>query len=105
MVFVDDGKEVKIGDKTFLVHRAPATVAYDVAMRYNIAEQKQDADGLMKCLYMLLKYVEVELDDGRKVALDNQEIINQHLKTPADVLELQKEAVAVNFTSFAKENH
>lgn len=105
MVFVDDGKEVKIGDKTFLVHRAPATVAYDVAMRYNIAEQKQDADALMKCLFMLLKYVEVELEDGRKIQLDNQEIINQHLKTPAEVLELQKEAVAVNFTSFAKENH
>ena len=104
MVFTDDGKEVVLGEETFLIHKAPATVSYDVAMRYNIAQEKQDADALMKCLYMLLKYVEVVLEDGRKVPLDNQEIINQHIKTPADLLELQKETVSVNFTSFAREN-
>ena len=105
MVFVDEGKEIKIGDKTFIIHRAPATVAYDVAIRHQIATDKQDPDEMVNCLLKLLKYVEVVLVDGRKVTLENQEIINQHLQSPQDLLALQREAVSVNFTSSASENH
>jgi len=105
MVFVDEGKEVKIGEKTFLVHKAPATIAYDVAVRHQVAQEKQDADEMTKCMYPLLKYVEVVLGDGRKVTLDNQEIINQHVVSPNDLLKLITEAVHTNFTSSTSENH
>ena len=105
MVFVDEGKEIRVGDKTFIIHRAPATVAYDVAIRHQIATDKQDPDEMVNCLLKLLKYVEVVLVDGRKVTLENQEIINQHLQSPQDLLALQREAVSVNFTSSASENH
>ena len=43
MVF-GDGEEIKIGNKTFIVHKAPATAAYDFGIRYKLALEKQDAD-------------------------------------------------------------
>lgn len=104
MVF-GDGEEIKIGEKTFIVHKAPATVAYDFAIRYKLALEKQDADATMKCTYLLLKYVDLVLEDGRKVPLDNVSIINQHVQTATDLLKLQEKAVAVNFNSSPTESH
>ena len=98
MVFVDSGKEVKIGEKVFVVHKAPATVAYNAAVEYNMAQENKSAEGIMKCLYMLFKYVELVLDDGRKITLDNQEIINQHISDPGALIKIQQEVVTVNFT-------
>lgn len=104
MVF-GEGEEIKIENKTFIVHKAPATAAYDFGIRYKMALEKQDAEGLMKCTYLLLKYVEVVLEDGRKIALDNQEIINQHIESANALLKLQEKAVAVNFNFSSTENH
>lgn len=104
MVFLD-GKEVEIGGKKFIIHKAPATVAYNAAIEYNMGQEAKDASSIMKCIYMLLKYVELVLEDGRKITLDSQEIINQHITEMADMLELQKEIVAANFTFSTKENH
>lgn len=105
MVFVDEGERLELGGKVFIVHRAPATVAYDVAIRQQLAQEKQDADEMVKCLYPLLKYVEVDLGDNRCITLDNMEIINQHIKSPTDLLKLQTKAVAVNFPSSTSESH
>ena len=104
MVF-GEGEEIKIDEATFIVHKAPATVAYDFAIKYRLALEKQDAEELTKCNYMLLKYVEVVLDDGRKVALDNKGIIDQHIKSATALLELQQKAVSINFGSSSPENH
>ena len=104
MVF-GDGEEIKIEEKTFLVHKAPATVAYDFAVRYKVALDKNDAEEIMKCTYMLLKYVELVLDDGRKIALDNTNIINQHISSATDLLQLQQKAISVNFNSSPTESH
>lgn len=104
MVF-GDGEEIRIEDKTFIVHKAPATVAYDFAIRYKLALEKQNAEELMKCTYLLLKYVEVVLEDGRKIALDNTEIINQHLSSATALLKVQEKAVSVNFIFSSTENH
>ena len=104
MVFFDEGKKVELGGKTFIVHRAPATVAYNAAIEYNMGQEAKDASAIMKCIYMLLKYVELVLDDGRKITLDSQEIINQHIHDMSALLELQKEVVTANFTSSPKEN-
>ena len=104
MVF-GEGEEIVIDEKKFIVHKAPATVAYDFAIKYNMALGKQDSEELMKCTYMLLKYVELELEDGRRVALDNPSIINQHIKSATGLVELQQKAVAVNFNSSSPESH
>jgi len=104
MVF-GDGEEIKIGDKTFMVHKAPATVAYDFAIRYKLALENKDPDEIMKCTYLLLKYVELVLEDGRKIPLDNAGIINQHIQSATDLLELQQKAVSANFGFSSTENH
>lgn len=104
MVFLD-GKEVEINGKKYIVHKAPATVAYNAAIAYNMGQEAKDASAIMDCIYMLLKYVELVLDDGRKISLDNQEVINQHITDISDMLELQKEVVTANFTFSTKENH
>jgi hypothetical protein len=104
MVFLD-GKEVEVGGKKFIVHKAPATVAYNAAIQYNMGQENKDATSIMNCIYMLLKYVELVLEDGRKITLDNQEVINQHITDIGDMIKLQTEVVAANFTSSSKENH
>ena len=98
MVFVDEGKKTEIGGKVFIIHKAPATVAYSAALEYNMGQEAKDASKIMSSIYSLMKYVEVVLDDGRSVTLDNQEIINQHIADPSVLLQLQKQAVATNFT-------
>lgn len=104
MVFLD-GKEVEIGGLRFIVHKAPATVAYNAALEYGLGQDNKDAESIMKAIYKLLGYVELVLDDDRKVLLNNQEIINQHIKSMDTLLELQKEVISVNFTFSAKGNH
>lgn len=104
MVFLE-GKEVEIGGLKFIVHKAPATVAYNAALEYGMGQENKDADAVMRAVYKLLGYVELVLDDDRKILLNNQEIINQHITSMETLLLLQKEAVNVNFTSFAKGNH
>ena len=104
MVLID-GKEVKIGDLRFIIHKAPATVAYNAALEYGMGQDNKDADAIMRAVYKLMAYVEIVLSDERKITLNNQEIINQHIQDMETLLQLQKEVVSVNFTFSAKENH
>lgn len=104
MVFLE-GKEVEIKGMRFDVHKAPATVAYNAALEYGMGQDNKDPAAIMRAVYKLLAYVELILQDGRKVLLNNEEIINQHITDMEVLLELQKEAVNVNFTSSAKESH
>jgi hypothetical protein len=104
MVLID-GKEVEINGTRFIIHKAPATVAYNAALEYGMGQDNKDADAIMRAVYKLMAYVEIVLSDDRKVMLNNQEIINQHIKDMDTLLQLQKEVVVVNFTFSAKENH
>lgn len=104
MVFLE-GKEVEINGMKFIVHKAPATVAYNAALEYGMGQDNKDADAIMRAVYKLMAYVEIVLPDDRKVLLSNQEIINQHIHDMETLLKLQKEAVNINFTSLPTENH
>ena len=96
-----ESKVVEIEGKRVEIKPAPATVGYDVALRYNEAmgdaNHKPDSKVLQECLYELLKYAELDLGDGRKIKLDNKTIIDQHFAKPMSLMQLQKETVAVNF--------
>ena len=96
-----EGKVVEIEGKRVEIKPAPATVGYDVALRYREAlgdeNHKADSKALQDCLYELLKYAELDLGDGRKVKLDNKTIIDQHFMKPMSLMQLQKETIAVNF--------
>lgn len=104
MVFLD-GKVVEINGLKFNIHKAPATIAYNAALEYGLGQDKGDAEVIMHAIYRLLKYVELILPDDRKILLDNQEIINQHIQDMETIFKLQKEVVSVNFTFAPKENH
>ena len=95
-----ESKVVEIEGKRVEIKPAPATVGYDIALRYNEAmgdRKNPDSKKLQECLYELLKYAELDLGDGRKVKLDNKTIIDQHFQKPMSLMTLQKETVAVNF--------
>lgn len=92
-----------LGGKRFFIKKAPATVAYEIALRYRKALETKNVEEMQTCLYMLCKYIEVDLGDGRRVALDNQTIIDQHLTSASDLIALQKTAVKANFGFFDKD--
>lgn len=88
---------VELEGKKITINKAPATVAYDVALKYRGAMEKSDYGILQDCLYELLRYCELDLGDGRFVKLDNREIINQHFHNVNTLVELQKKVVEENF--------
>lgn len=88
---------VELEDKKVYLGKAPATTAYDVALKYRSAMEKSDYGILQDCLYELLKYCELDLGDGRVVKLDNRDIINQHFHDVNSLITLQKKVVEVNF--------
>jgi hypothetical protein len=102
-------KVVEIEGKKVYINPAPATVGYDVALRYREAMGDKDhpmnPKEVQECLYELLKYAELDLGDGRKIKLDNKTLIDQHFKNPTSLLKLQKETGEVNFGFLADSTH
>lgn len=96
-----EAKVVELEGKKVYIYPAPATVGYDVALRYREAMGDEthplDPKGVQDCLYELLKYAELDLGDGRKVKLDNKTLIDQHFKNPTSLIKLQKATGEVNF--------
>lgn len=96
-----ESKVVEIEGKKVIIYPAPATVGYDVALRYREAmgdeTHPMNPKEVQECLYELLKYAELDLGDGRKIKLDNKTLIDQHFKKPQSLIQLQKETGAVNF--------
>ena len=88
---------VELEGKKITIIKAPATVAYDVALKYRSAMEKSDYSVLQDCLYELLRYCELDLGDGRSIKLDNKEIINQHFSDVNTLIALQKKVVEENF--------
>ena len=104
---MNETRRITLENKSFIIHKAPATVAYNVALRYRdyLDSNKNELSKTQECLYELLKYVEVELGDGRVAKLDNPEIINQHLKEAKSLFALQKATVELNFGFFEPAAH
>ena len=90
-------KVLELEGKRVFIKPAPATVGYEVALRYRGAIDNNDPKCLQECLYELLKYCELDLGDGRTVKLDNKQIINQHFHNPQTLIKLQEETMAVNY--------
>ena len=88
---------VELEGKKVYISKAPATVAYDVALKYRGALETSNYEILQDCLYQLLRYAELDLGDGRTVKLDSKEIINQHFFDVGTLVSLQKKVVEVNF--------
>lgn len=106
MAKIDEKRlEIKDGEKDLVLYvsKAPATEAFDIALRYANALQKMDSSALQDCFYDMLKYVDIDLKDGRRVPLDNKEFINQHIKSADTLIKLQGELAGYNFGFFQKD--
>ena len=88
---------VELEGKKITISKAPATVAYDVALKYRGAMEKGDYGILQDCMYELLRFCSMDLGDGRSIKLDNKEIINQHFSDVNTLITLQKKVVEENF--------
>lgn len=95
-----DEKRITLEDKTVVLHKAPATVAYDMALKYRDCLEKGEYQKTQECVYTLLRYCELELGDGRSVKLNDKEIINQHFHDAKSLIELQKQTAELNFGFF-----
>jgi len=88
------------------INPAPATVGYDIALRYRVAfgadGGKQDPKEMQNCTYELLGFCEMDLGDGRWAKLDSKDFINQHLKNPKSLIKLQGAVMGVNFGFLAE---
>lgn len=96
-----DGKTIEVEGVRVRINPAPATVGYDVALRFREAfggeGRKSDPKEMQACTFDLLKYCEIDLGDGRMAKLDSKDFINQHFHNPKSLIELQKGVMEVNF--------
>lgn len=99
----DSEKVVELEGKRVFIRRAPATVAFDVALKYSKAFQDFDTDKMQECLYILLRYADIDLGDNRRAPLDDKNFINQHFQDPKSLMTLQTEVVKVNVGFLAKD--
>lgn len=99
----DNEKVIELEGKRVFIKRAPATVAFDVALKYAKAFQDFDTDKMQESLYILLRYVDIDLGDGRRAPLDDRGFIDQHFQDPKSLMVLQTEVVKVNVGFLAKD--
>ncbi|MBP5789231.1 MAG: hypothetical protein J6W29_03250 [Neisseriaceae bacterium] len=92
-----ESKNIEVEGVRVKINPAPATVGYDVALRYREAFGKGDSKEIQACTFDLLKYCEIDLGDGRWAALDTKDFINQHFHNPKSLIDLQKGVMEVNF--------
>ena len=96
-----ESKTIEIEGVRVKINPAPATVGYDVALRYREAmggnDGKSDAKEIQACTFDLLKYCEIDLGDGRLAKLDSKGFIDQHFHNPKSLIDLQKGVMEVNF--------
>lgn len=86
---------VELEGKRFILHKAPATVAYEVAIK--MREANKDPKVVVDSLYTLIKYVEVDLGDGRKPKLDNLTFLNQQLTDAKSLATIQAKLFEINY--------
>jgi hypothetical protein len=101
-------KVIELNGKRVIFNTMPATVGYSVAMRMRVAladdTNEQSAKIMQDCLYAMLKYCKLALEDGREVALDNESFINQHF-TSQELIDLQSQLLHFNFGFLMKGDH
>lgn len=99
---VKNSKGEVIEKKDFYLSKFPAVVGRKIMMKYsvsmsNLNENYDENEEIMK---LIMKYVRVELPDGRKVALESQTLIDNHVPDAEMLQALENEMLAYNFSFF-----
>lgn len=101
-VEVKDSNGNVIEKQDFYISKFPATVGREIMMRYSVSLSNinEDYHSNEEILYKILKYVRVDLGDGRKIALETPTLIDNHIKSGEMLSALEKAVLAHNFSFF-----
>lgn len=99
---VKNSKGDIIEKKDFYISKFPAILGREIMLRYSVAlsninEDYQQSEELLR---KMMKYVRVELPDGRRVALDSETLINNHVGSGELLSALEQAILAHNFSFF-----
>ena len=99
---VKDSKGTVLEKKDFYLSKFPATVGREIMMRYSttMANLKNDYSSNAEILSKMMKYVRVDLGDGRKIALESDALINNHVSNGEMLSALEEAILAYNFSFF-----
>lgn len=101
-VEVKDSKGNVIESKDFYISKFPAVLGREIMMRYatSMAHIDDDYHTNEEVFHKIMKFVRVELPDGRKVALESDTLINNHISGGEMVQAVENAVLAYNFSFF-----
>ncbi|MBQ2174080.1 MAG: hypothetical protein II453_03055 [Alphaproteobacteria bacterium] len=99
---VKDSKGNVIESKDFYISKFPAVLGREIMMRYSttMANINDDYARNEDVMRKILKFARVELPDGRKIALESESLINNHVPDGEMLSALEQAILAHNFSFF-----
>lgn len=97
-----DEKEININGKTYYISKLPATVGREVLYKYptSLIPKIADYAANNEIMLKLLSFVEVDNGQGGRIALKTEALINNHVKSATDLIQLEREMFTYNFVFF-----
>lgn len=91
-----------VESKDFYISKFPAVLGREIMLRYsvslsNIGDNYKENEDIM---YKILKFARVELPDGRKVAMESETLINNHIPSGEMLQALENAILEYNFSFF-----
>lgn len=101
-VEVKDSQGNVIEKQDFYISKFPAVLGREIMMRYSVslANINEDYETNAEIFRKIMKFARIELPDGRKIALDSETLINNHIKSGEMVSALEQAILAYNFSFF-----
>lgn len=101
-VCVKDKADNVIESQEFYLSKFPAVVGRKIMMKYSttMVDINANYDANEEVMKLIMKYVRVALPDGRKIALETQGLIDNHVKSAEMLAALEQEMLAYNFSFF-----
>lgn len=96
------GETEVVEKKDFYISKIPAVLGREIMMRYSVtfANINEDYEANAEVMRKILRFARVELPDGRRVALDSETLINNHVPDGEMLSALEQAILAYNFSFF-----
>lgn len=98
----ETGETETVESKDFYISKFPAVLGREIMMRYSttLANINEDYAANEEVMRKILKFARVELPDGRRVALESETLINNHVPDGEMLSALEQAILAYNFSFF-----
>jgi hypothetical protein len=98
----ETGEEKVFESKDYYISKFPAILGREIMLKYSttlakISTEYAENEEIMR---KILKFVRVEMPDGRKIALDTDTLINNHVPDGEMLQALESAVLAYNFSFF-----